>query len=533
MKSSVLILLIAAAGCAGCNLFSSRPPVVRQQAHPHTPPTPPMTRPAQAPAPPDVSDAVHGEPEVRIRLAAGKAQVIVQAAAPLGISNAALPPGTWTFTLASATPASQQFHVFSKTFKPTERAAADAFANTWRSQGYPVQIVETGKLYRSEQGQFLDNRALWMSMARTASQAEAERIRRDLEAKDVWAWVRTERLAPGQGKITAAAPNHAPVLFDAPLVFTSAQPVRIAGTDAGESAAFSGAVQLAIGADSRLEVYESLPIEDYLRGVLPAEMPALWPKEALKAQAITARSDVLVAMGSKRVLEGYHFLATVADRAYHGTGSRHAATDAAVAETRGLVLMSNGAVVPGVFSSSCGGHTTNNDTAWYSPPDPNLRAVLDQALPALDPLTVGVAQWLALPSQAYCRNDERYHRWSRRLTTAEVTQHLNKTYAVGTVQSIELGDRGPGGRLNWIRVSGTSGTVTIKKELPIRNALGGLPSGLFIMRTEPGAFVFQGAGRGHGVGLCQYGAKGMAGTGSTFEQIVRHYYAAATFTKVY
>ena len=85
--------------------------------------------------------------------------------------------------------------------------------------------------------------------------------------------------------------------------------------------------------------------------------------------------------------------------------------------------------------------------------------------------------------------------------------------------------------LKWVRVVGSSGSERISKELPIRFGFGGLPSAMFIVQKQMGkdgpVFVFSGAGRGHGVGLCQYGARGMALAGYDSGTILQHYYPGA------
>jgi SpoIID/LytB domain protein len=113
---------------------------------------------------------------------------------------------------------------------------------------------------------------------------------------------------------------------------------------------------------------------------------------------------------------------------------------------------------------------------------------------------------------------------------------MGKRYGVGSIKQIELGERGVSGRLKWIRIHGTADTVTIKKELPIRRALGGLPSAMFDLSVSGDAprrtFTIRGAGRGHGVGLCQYGANGMAIKGYKYPQILHHYFTNVTIERV-
>jgi SpoIID/LytB domain protein len=258
-------------------------------------------------------------------------------------------------------------------------------------------------------------------------------------------------------------------------------------------------------------------------------MPATWPFEALKAQAVTARSDVLLHLGLKRGLEGFHFTDGEGDRVYVGHSGRHPMTDAAVSATRGFVLADNDRIVPAVFSANCGGWTEDNDTVWSGPPDPNLRGIPDFSGPAAMSPTSNCSTWVRSRPNAYCATDVNGFRWSRRLTATELTRLVNTDFHVGVVGRVESGERGTSGRLKWVRIVGDEGSVTVRKELAIRRAFGGLPSAMFIIEVETGpsgpvAFTFHGGGRGHGVGLCQYGARGMALEGRDWRAIVSHYF---------
>jgi len=112
---------------------------------------------------------------------------------------------------------------------------------------------------------------------------------------------------------------------------------------------------------------------------------------------------------------------------------------------------------------------------------------------------------------------------------------ISQSFTVGRIEDIQVGERGTGGRLKWVRIHGTDGTETIRKELPIRRAFGDLPSALFdldIATDHNGDrhFRFLGAGRGHGVGMCQNGARGMARAGIGYREILRHYFTGVAVT---
>ena len=115
--------------------------------------------------------------------------------------------------------------------------------------------------------------------------------------------------------------------------------------------------------DGSLVVVNNLPLEDYMLGVVPSEMPSKWNYEALKAQAIAARSYAIANRG-KRASRGYDLKDTPEDQAYGGASSETATTNSAVLETKGVVITYNKKVIPAYYSASAGGHTVNAGAVW-------------------------------------------------------------------------------------------------------------------------------------------------------------------------
>ena len=112
-----------------------------------------------------------------------------------------------------------------------------------------------------------------------------------------------------------------------------------------------------------LTVINDIPIEDYLQGVVPSEMPSSWEHEAHKAQAIAARSYALANLG-KRAKDGYDLKDTPEDQAYGGASAETQQTNDAVSETEGLVLIYDGKIIPAYYSASAGGHTKDASQVW-------------------------------------------------------------------------------------------------------------------------------------------------------------------------
>lgn len=112
-----------------------------------------------------------------------------------------------------------------------------------------------------------------------------------------------------------------------------------------------------------LVVVNNVPLEEYMLGVVPSEMPSKWNFEALKAQAIAARSYAIANRG-KRASHGYDLKDTPEDQAYGGATSETATTNSAVMETKGVVITYNQKVIPAYYSASAGGHTVNSGAVW-------------------------------------------------------------------------------------------------------------------------------------------------------------------------
>lgn len=486
---------------------------------------------------------------VRLRYAQVKSALLFETASSLhveaGDQVARVEAGRYKLEVENATPARQRWHVFPKTFQPTEVPEMNAYMKTWRDKGYKPEPMVFGKRLRSGGDRIIDNRVYYVSLARFDKESEANALKKKLEGESVWAWVRPETMAPGTARCTLRdAAGKVRLRGSAPVQLQGEAALYFSDIDNGfwqkrpKTQAFAAPVTVEIGPGGVLDVFGILPLETYLRGVLPAEMPSSWPVEALKAQAVAARSEVLASLAGKHSTEGFDFCAQEHCRAYSGVSGHKESTDAAVAGTRGDVLVSNGKIVATVFSADCGGWTENNDTVWSGPADASLRAVRDAAgskAKAIDPKAVRA--FLTQKQDAYCAGDKDNFRWTKVLAEAELAQSLNKQYNIGRIVSIELGDRGPGGRLQWVRIKGTSKTEVIRKELNIRRAFGGLPSALCIMDTERAPdgsrkFIFRGGGRGHGVGLCQHGTRGMVAKGSSYRDVLAHYFTGTTLERL-
>jgi stage II sporulation protein D len=255
---------------------------------------------------------------------------------------------------------------------------------------------------------------------------------------------------------------------------------------------------------------ETLDVEKYLYGVVPLESPPSWPPAALQAQAIVARTFAL----QKRTLSRpYDVVATDADQRYGGTLAEHPASSAAVDATRGQMLTYLGGPASVFYSACCGGHTADANELWGHAGLSYLRGVDDP----------------------YCTAAPDY-RWQRTLPLDRARAALADKLT-GIPQAAELDDPDDSGRPRTVTFRGDGGSVLALSVSDVRSRFGSdTVRSLWLReidfdRTQAVPLVvIEGSGRGHGVGLCQWGARGMALNGATAAAILAHYFPGTAVT---
>lgn len=255
---------------------------------------------------------------------------------------------------------------------------------------------------------------------------------------------------------------------------------------------YRGRTQL-VPTGNGLTAINHVDLEQYLASVVGAEMIPSWPLEALKAQAVAARSYVLHER-SKSSSPLYDVGNTTAHQVYKGLNSETNTTQAAVAATEGQVLTYGGNIILAVFHASSGGHTENVEDVWVEPL-PYLRGVqdFDQGNPS--------------------------YQWTESFSSSDLGRKIS---GVGNVTAIAPAKTTPTGRIETIRIQGTQGTRTMDGDA-FRRALN-LKSSLFTVVPTAGGFQLNGRGFGHGIGLSQWGAFNLASQGTNYQQILGHYY---------
>lgn len=295
---------------------------------------------------------------------------------------------------------------------------------------------------------------------------------------------------------------------------------------------YRGRLKLILSGDGQtFSAINVVPLEPYLAGVIGAEMPDYWEPQALKAQTIAARTYCLYTKNRFGVNRDWDVSSTQSSQVYRGLSAESAQIWNAVTGTYGQVLVSKGggssepALFPAYFSAICGGHTENCEHVFGEPFGP-LKAV---PCPYCKEIAkMGLFFW---PMAQFDK--------------ATVTSRLVKRYPnleklgeITGIVAIAKSDFGQFSRLTRIRLTGSTGKTDTLRAEDLRLTLD--PTGRKIQSTichivpwGNGWAFLSGRGWGHGVGMCQNGAEGMARLGRTAEQILQHYYPGSAIVSLY
>lgn len=340
-----------------------------------------------------------------------------------------------------------------------------------------------------------------------------------------------------------------------PLAVKSESLIGIANLKrAGKPAFYKGIIELVRSEReyNKFAIVNVLDLKNYLKGVVPNEMPVSFGSEALKAQCIAARNYAL--RPREKYYNEYDICDSVACQVYFGAKTECELSNKAVEETDGLVALYENNLILALYSSTSGGYTESYANAFSEPMTrdfpgkdiPYLRAKSDiPDLPSLDTEEAAREFYTTVP-ETY-DNDSSYFRWEKSWEIPEFVEMLNKTMfeqrafvypkfteedTFTTLKEIKIKQRGNSGKVMFIEIETEKGLYTIGKELTIRRLFKkngkALPSANFvcdIINKDGVPYIkFSGGGFGHGVGMSQYGAGKMSKTGFSFDKILKHYY---------
>ncbi|MFH0702885.1 MAG: SpoIID/LytB domain-containing protein [bacterium] len=340
-------------------------------------------------------------------------------------------------------------------------------------------------------------------------------------------------------------------------------PVQIVGlVREGKPAYYRGEIEIvkAPGKKDKLSAVNILPLEDYLKGVVPNELPPAFGLEALKAQAVAARNYAL-----KPRIKSYSqfdICDSVQCQVYFGYNTENHLANKAIEETKGLVALYKGDIILALYSSTAGGYTENYENAFSDPQTGNFPASPLKYLKG-KPDVEGTP---ALNNEESAKNfyssflpgfdiNSGYYRWTKTWTREELESTLNKNLSkysdseficpkfkkysdIGTLYKINVLSRGVSGKAMVVEITASNGTWLVKKELLIRRIFENtnkiLPSAnvIFDNQFDSNGNLVKidafGGGFGHGVGMSQYGAGYLSKNGYSFDKILQHYYDNVT-----
>jgi SpoIID/LytB domain protein len=346
---------------------------------------------------------------------------------------------------------------------------------------------------------------------------------------------------------------------------------------------FKGELEIIMTPSGQVTAINKIHLEEYLASVIASEMSPESPEEFLKAHCISSRSWLLHQLKQKTAgdqtgrkadyraseiiswtgREAHGTFDVCADdhcQRYQGVGRTNAAAAKAVQQTCGEVLVYNGEICDARYAKCCGGITEAFAVAWEDIAIPYLQSTADSGEPLAPVVSEHDAQQFILSRPAaYCNIEDKniirrilpdfdcetkdFFRWQVDITQDELRNLLLVKTGVdfGEITRITPLARGPSGRLFKIKICGTREEKVIGKELEIRRILSPthLLSSAFVVEPYgaaagiPRGFKIHGAGWGHGVGLCQIGAAGMAERGMSCRQILSHYFHGAQLEKLF
>ncbi len=338
-------------------------------------------------------------------------------------------------------------------------------------------------------------------------------------------------------------------------------------------AVYRGSLRFKTASDGRLQPINELPLETYLSGVVPSEVPARFHPQALRAMACVARTYTLSHL-KRHESQGFDLCDSVHCHVYGGVRAEKPNVNEIVSSTAGWILQYGRQPIDATYHAVCGGWGDAPQNVWDNfQPQPYLQVKPDIAEAAYfkmvsaqakrdnaqrasaagkkpSPLSDEESKWRAFidnPPQSFCQRATRF-RWRVEFTRDELNEKLRTSLAVmrgiapeqvGALRDVRVEKRTASGRVASLRIVTDKGDFLCGGDKVRwltsggRVGAGAIQSSLFYVTRKGEHFVFVGGGWGHGVGLCQEGAEGRAQAGQSYAQILHHYYQQAVLRQLY
>jgi len=291
--------------------------------------------------------------------------------------------------------------------------------------------------------------------------------------------------------------------------------------------AFSQDIRVCVKKDGNNAIVETLDIEKYIMGVLSKEMGPLWPEEALKAQAVVSRTLAVYMINENRKNDcSYDIENSTSHQVYNETDCEK--IENAVKETEGEILTYKGNIVQVFFHANCGGKTAKAEDVWG-----------------------GYYPHISSVDDPYCSSSP-YYSWeksfskdklSRILKEASYQAKFSKIFSILPIQGISIESRDDTGRVTILKLIGKNGKIVSLTGHEFRMMVNQgrkvffdspdiIPSTKFNVKKDGDYFIFTGEGYGHGVGMCQWGARKMAEEGFNYREILKYYFPEMELSKI-
>ncbi len=313
---------------------------------------------------------------------------------------------------------------------------------------------------------------------------------------------------------------------------------------------YAGRIELQPNAYGTYTLVNEVPLETYLRGVVPNEIGSSTPTSALEAQAIIARTYALRNL-RRFAIDNYQLCADTHCQVYYGLNDVTDKTDEAIATTRGMVLTYHNELVDALYSSTTGGVTASFSDVWNGEDRPYLQSIVDAPSQIWNLSEQSLAdeknfqQFMSLRQGFNESGRDRLFRWRKESSLDDITKDLqkflkvkNSSYAkFKTIQEIRVAERSKSGRILKLNVKTDIGTFTLNKD-EVRSAFAAPISTLFYLQplnkgeSSLWGYAFIGGGLGHGVGLSQTGAQNLANLGWSTSKILQFYYPGTQIQRV-
>ena len=511
-----------------------------------------------------------GDPMVRLGLLEGEDELVFTPSEtirvlPAGDSGPVIElPGKHTYraSISQGKPGTYRYWVIVGRLPVSQRERAEEVKKSWLARGQVPSSFEVGGLF-AVKGKVFDSRVILFAVGGMSERKEAVELQRKLQAKHgIEGGLHAELVEYPGGIITLRGDGVSATIHHRDILQITAMPgreeairysvpgIKKSYSSGTETRTYTGGLAISPDRTGKLTLVNSLGAERALKGTVPAEIFASAPQSALRAQAIAARNEIFSAIGVRNLADPYMLRADIYDQVYGGVGAEDKRTSLAVEATRGKVMFHGNQIVEAFYSSNAGGFTENNENVWDMEPRPYLRGRADAPEGSV-PLAFrdGISEaelekFLDEGFEAFSKiapvSSAKSFRWDRSVKADVPLKWLKDAgHRIGRIKDVRIKKRGISGRIIQLEVVGTRDTAIVERELNVRRLFGGLRSGLFLMdvtrnkRGEITAFDFQGAGFGHGVGMCQTGAIGMASKGHKEEAILGHYYSGIEIRDLY